>query len=127
MAIDAPSGRPIWASVHGGSGRVGLAGDKLVASDRNGSVWGIDRSSGTATWEQTGLARRNLGGVAVQGDFAVVGDFDGYVHWLRLDNGDFAARERAGRAAIKASPVVADGIVVVQNVDGDLTAWRISP
>ena len=126
VAIDAPSGRPIWASDHGGSGRLGLAGDKVVAADRNGSVWGIDRSSGSAAWEQAGLARRDLGGVAVQGDFAVVGDFDGYVHWLRLDNGDFAARERAGGAAIKAPPVVADGVVVVQNVDGDLTAWRIA-
>ena len=125
MAIDAPSGRPVWASDHGGSGRLGLAGDKVVASDRNGSVWGIDRSSGTAAWGQSGLARRDLSGVAVQGDFAVVGDFDGYIHWLRLDNGDFAARERAGRSAIKAPPVVADGIVVVQNVDGDLTAWRV--
>ena len=125
VAIDAPSGRPIWASDHGGSGRLGLAGDKVVAADRNGSVWGIDRSSGSASWEQPGLARRDLGGVAVQGDFAVVGDFDGYVHWLRLDNGDFAARARAGRSAIKAAPVVADGIVVVQNVDGDLTAWRV--
>lgn len=127
VAIDAPSGRPIWASDHGGSGRIGLAGDKLVVSDRNGAVWGIERSAGRAAWEQAGLARRDLSGVAVQGEFAVVGDFDGYVHWLRLDNGDFAARERAGRAAIKGPPVQADGIVVVQNVKGDLTAWRLAP
>src|SRR5690606_12313169 len=103
----------------------GLAIDRLVVSDRNGSVWGLDRSSGSALWEQSGLARRNLGGVAIQGDYAVVGDFEGYLHWLRLDTGDFAARERGGRAALKGAPVVADGILVVQNVDGDLTAWRV--
>src|SRR5690606_26932550 len=93
MAIDAPSGRPIWGSEHGGAGRPGLTVDKVIVSDRNGSVWGLDRSSGSAAWEQAGLARRNLSGVAVHGDYAVVGDFDGYLHWLRLDNGDFAARE----------------------------------
>ncbi|TWG92553.1 Beta-barrel assembly machine subunit BamB [Luteimonas sp. J16] len=125
VALDAPSGRPIWASEHGGPGRPGLAIDKVVVSDRNGSVWGLDRSSGGAVWEQPGLARRNLSGVAVHGDYAVVGDFEGYLHWLRLDNGDFAARQRAGRAAIKGPPVVADGILVVQNVDGGLTAWRV--
>ncbi len=125
LAIDAPSGRPIWGSEHGGSNRPALAIDKLVVSDRNGSVWGLDRSSGSASWEQPALARRSLSGVAVQGDYAVVGDFDGYLHWLRLDTGDFAARERAGRAAIKGAPVAADGILVVQNVDGDLTAWRV--
>ena len=125
MAVDAPSGRPIWGSDHGGSGRPGLAIDRLVVSDRNGSVWGLDRSSGSALWEQAGLARRNLSGVAVHGEHAVVADFEGYLHWLRLDNGEFAARERAGRAAIKGAPVVADGVLVVQNVDGDLTAWRM--
>ena len=125
MAIDAPSGRPIWGSDRGGSSRPGLSIDKVLVSDRNGTVWGLDRSSGSPAWEQAGLARRNLGAVAVQGDYAVVGDLEGYLHWLRLDNGEFAARARAGRSAIKGAPVVADGILVVQNVDGDLTAWRI--
>lgn len=127
MAIDAPSGRPIWGSEHGGANRPALAVDKLLVSDRNGSVWGLDRSSGSASWEQSALARRNLSGVAVQGDYAVVGDFDGYLHWMRLDNGEFAARDRAGRAAIKGAPLVVDGILVVQNVEGDLTAWRVGP
>lgn len=125
LAIDAPSGRPIWASDRGGSNRPALSIDKLLVSDRNGSVWGLDRSSGNASWEQPALARRNLSGVAVHGDYAVVGDLDGYLHWLSLSDGSFAARERAGRAAIKGAPVVADGVLVVQNVDGDLTAWRV--
>jgi outer membrane protein assembly factor BamB len=55
-------------------------------------------------------------GAAVQGDFAVVADFDGYVHWLKLDNGEFAARERVGGKAVKA---------IVQNVNGELTAFRL--
>lgn len=125
VAIDAPSGRPIWASDRGGSSRPGLSIDKVLVSDRNGSVWALDRSSGSPVWEQPGLARRNLGNVAVHGDYAVVGDFEGYLHWLRLDSGEFAARERAGRAPVKGALVVADGILVVQNVKGDLTAWRV--
>ncbi|TZF89849.1 hypothetical protein FW784_07720 [Lysobacter lacus] len=58
------------------------------------------------------------------GDDVVVGDLDGYVHWLRLSDGAFAARMRAGHDAIRATPVAADGIVLVQNVDGGLTAFR---
>lgn len=125
LAIDGPSGRPVWSSDKGGPNRPGLAVDKLIVTDIDGAVWGIDRSGGTLAWQQPALARRNLSGAAVQGDYAVVGDFDGYLHWLRLDNGEFAARERAGRAAIRGTPVVADGILVVQNVDGDISAWRI--
>ena len=75
--------------------------------------------------QQPALARRKLTGVAVQGDYAVVGDFDGYVHWLRLSDGAFAARERVGGDAVRAAPVVADGVLLVQNTDGEVTAFRL--
>lgn len=125
MAIDAPSGRPMWSSDHGGAGRVGLGAERLVVTDPSGIVFGLDKAGGSAMWQQDGLARRNVSGAAVQGDYAVVGDFDGYVHWIKLENGEFAARERVGGNAVKAAPVVADGIAIVQNVNGELTAFRL--
>lgn len=125
IAIEAPSGRPMWAQDHGGAGRIGLASDRVVVADPAGVVWALDKNGGTAMWQQAGLVRRNLSGAAVQGEFAVVGDYDGYVHWLRLDNGDFGARVRAGRDPINAAPVVADGVLLVQTAGGDLSAWRV--
>ncbi len=125
MAIDGPSGRPIWARDNGGPGRIGMASDRVVVADNAGTVWALDKNSGGALWSQPALARRNLTSVAVQGDYAVVGDLDGYLHWLKLDNGEFAARVRTGRDALRAAPVVADGILIAQDVDGGLTAYRI--
>lgn len=125
IAIDAPSGRPLWVHDHGGVGRLGNASDRLVAADPAGTVWAINKADGGALWQQPALARRNLTGAAVHGDYAVVGDFDGYLHWLRLDNGQFAARARAGGDALLSAPVVGDGVLVVQNVDGGLSAFRL--
>lgn len=125
IAIDAPSGRALWTSEHGGPGRIGLGADRIVVADPNGVVWALDKAGGSAMWQQAGLTRRNVSGAAVQGDFAVVGDYDGYLHWLRLDNGDFAARVRVAHDAIRAAPVVFDGILVVQTTGGDLAAYRI--
>ena len=126
MALDAPSGRPIWVRDVGGANRVGLSADRVVASDTGGNVSGLDKASGSAMWTQAALARRNLTGAAVQGDYAVVGDFDGYLHWLRLDNGELAARTRMGGKPLRAAPVVADGILVAQNIDGDVSAYRLA-
>lgn len=123
-AIDGPNGRPVWVAEHGGAGRPAIAPDRVVVAEPNGSIFGLDKQSGAALWQQPGLARRSVTGAAVAGEYAVVADFEGYVHWLRLDNGDFAARSRAGRDAVRAAPVVADGIVLVQNVGGGLTAFR---
>ena len=125
MAIDGPSGRPIWARDNGGPGRPGNATDRVVVSDPAGTVWALDKTSGEALWSQPALARRSLTGVAVHGDYAVVADYDGYVHWLRLDTGAIAARARAGGDAVRAAPVVADDVLLVQNIDGRVTAFRL--
>jgi len=126
LAIDGPTGRPVWTRDHGGAGTVGVSPGLAVVADNAGTVWALDKSSGTAMWSQAALARRSLTGAAIQGDYAVVGDYKGYLHWLRLDNGELAARERAGHDALLAQPLVADGILIVQNTDGDLIAFRLA-
>ncbi|MDQ3286649.1 MAG: outer membrane protein assembly factor BamB [Pseudomonadota bacterium] len=125
MAIEAPSGTPLWSSPNGGPGRVAVAPSVVVVTSRDGAVFGLDRTGGTALWQQPGLVRRQVTGAAIHGDFAVVGDFEGYLHWLNLDNGEFAARIRAGRDPLRAAPVVSDGTLVVQNTDGNLSAYRL--
>lgn len=126
MAIEGPTGRPLWARDHGGAGGVALTSGNVFVTDNKGGVFGLDKASGTAMWSQTGLARRSLTGPAIQGDYVVVGDYKGYLHWLRTDNGELAARAKSGGDALLAQPVVADGILLVQNVDGKLTAFRLA-
>ncbi|MCC8539528.1 outer membrane protein assembly factor BamB [Xanthomonas axonopodis pv. poinsettiicola] len=126
LALEGPSGRPLWTRDHGGAGGVGVSSAVVVVSDNAGSVWGLDKSSGAAMWSQAALARRSLTGVAIQGDYAVVGDYKGYLHWLKLSDGALAARARAGRDTLLAQPVVVDGILLVQNTDGDLSAFRLA-
>jgi outer membrane protein assembly factor BamB len=127
MAIDGPSGRPMWTHDAGGAGAVGVAPDRIVVSDNKGTVWALAKADGSALWQQPALARRNLSAAAVQGDYAVVGDLEGYLHWLRIQDGAFAARARAGDEPIRGRPVVVDGLLVVQDTAGELSAWRVSP
>ncbi len=122
LALEGPSGRPLWTRDHGGTGGVGVSSAVVVVSDNAGSVWGLDKSSGAAMWSQAALARRSLTGVAIQGDYAVVGDYKGYLHWLKLSDGALAARARAGRDTLLAQPQVVDGIFA-----GTKTPTAISP
>lgn len=125
MAIDAPSGQPMWVSDNGGPGEVAVAPGVVVVTGLDGAVFGLDKASGGALWQQPGLARRSVTSPAIHGDYAVVGDFDGYLHWLDLGTGEFAARTRAGGDALRAAPVVADGILLVQDIEGELSAYRL--
>ena len=124
VAIDGPSGQLMWSSDHGGARGLGLSNSAVVISDRNGNVVGLDRNTGGALWTQPGLLNRNTSAPAVQGDYAVVGDLAGVVHWLRLSDGAFAARQTLG-GAITGKPVAADGIVVVQTTKGQIAAFAL--
>ena len=126
VAIEGPSGRVLWSADSGGPGRVGVGSDRLTVSDRNGVVWGLDKTTGGGMWQQGALARRNLTSATVQGNYAVVGDYDGYLHWLRLEDGALAARIRASGETLRSTPEVSpDGVLVVQDVEGDLSAYRV--
>src|SRR5690606_39640328 len=103
-----------------------VSSGNVVVTDGQGTVYGLDKTTGAAMWSQQALARRSVTGPVIQGDYAVVGDYKGYLHWLRLGDGALAARERGGRDRVIAQPVVADGVLLVQNVDGKLAAYRLA-
>ena len=124
MAISLANARPLWTRDVGSYGGLGLAADKVVVSDNNGTVWALDRAGGTALWKQDALARRWLTTPAVQGNYAVVGDVDGYLHWINLENGQFEGRVRADRSPILSTPQVSPtGTLVVLTSDGELKAY----
>jgi outer membrane protein assembly factor BamB len=88
----------------------GLASDgaNIYISDDNGRVLAFDRRSGASVWKQEALRARRVSAPVVFGDYVVVGDFEGYTHWLARDDGRFVARHRVGSAPIRA-PAVTDG------------------
>jgi outer membrane protein assembly factor BamB len=54
----------------------------------------------------------------------VVGDFEGYLHWLDAEDGSLVARTRVGSAPITGGLLVADGVLYVQGDAGDVAAIR---
>src|SRR3546814_19125547 len=73
LAIEVPSGRPIWAHDSGGPGRVGIAPDRVLVTDPDGIVWALDKNSGRALWSQPAMARRSLPSPAVTSEARRVG------------------------------------------------------
>lgn len=124
-AVDGPSGRPLWHHPFSTYTSLDVGGNALVAVDDSGTVWAFDKKSGADMWKQTGLKWRWLSGPAVQGDYVVVGDVQGYLHWMQIGDGKFAARERLSHDAIRAQPLVVGKTVYVEDVDGDLAAYRL--
>jgi len=122
MALD--SGQIWWARDVSSYRGLDLDGDQLYVSTSDGDVVAMRRRDGSVVWQQEGLKRRGLGTPAIHAGTVVVGDFDGYLHWLDRDSGRFVARERPGRTRISAAPLVVGDRVVVIDDGGGITAYR---
>ncbi|WP_040673418.1 MULTISPECIES: outer membrane protein assembly factor BamB [Rhodanobacter] len=125
-AIDGPSGRPLWSHPFSTFDSLASNASAIFGVDDQSQVWAFDRSTGTDMWKNASLKYRWVTGPAVQGNYVVVGDLEGYVHWLQTGDGALAARERLSKKAIRAQPVVVGDIVYVEDVEGHIGAYRLS-
>jgi len=125
LAID--TGQVWWS--HDVSSYRGLALDEdtLYVADSDGVVVALKARTGAEVWQQKTLLHRGLSPVAVMDDTIVVGDFQGYLHWLDKASGALAARVSTGGARISTQPLVIGDMVVVVNDRGQINAYRAKP
>ena len=126
VAIDGPSGRPLWSHPFSSFGSLALNGNAIFGVNADSQVWAFDKSGGADMWKNDALKYRWLTSPAVQGDYVVVGDMEGYVHWLQVGDGALAARERLSKKMIRAQPLVVGDVVYVEDVKGRIGAYRLS-
>lgn len=124
-ALSADGGRPEWQREHSSYAGVAVSPSAVISVDSDGNVWAFDRQSGANLWKQDQLGYRWLSSPAVQGNYVVVGDLEGYVHWLNLSDGKLAARVRVGKEPIQSAPVVAGNNVYVEDVEGRIAAFTV--
>jgi outer membrane protein assembly factor BamB len=126
LAVDGPSGRPLWAHPFSTFDALAANDKAIFAVDEDSQVWAFDKSGGADMWKNDTLKYRWLTGPAVQGEHIVLGDSEGYVHWLQSTDGALAARERLSKKAIRAQPLVVGDVVYVEDVAGHIGAYRIA-
>ena len=121
------SGDVVWRRDMSSHAGLGVGPKNVYVTDDQSHVWALDRSNNASMWRQSKLEARRLSPPAVFGDFVVVGDLDGYVHWLRKDDGQFAARVRVDSSGIIAAPVATAFAVYVYGSGGELAALQVVP
>ncbi len=96
----------------------------LFVTHENSHVSGINRSNGVIIWTQKDLNRRQLTAPGVVGDYLVVSDFEGYVHWISSSDGKIVSREHIDSSGIAANPLVIGEKVILYTRDGSLVAIK---
>ena len=123
-ALDLRSGRILWKRQYSSYRQLALSGNTLFLTDLKGHVYAIDRNTGLERWSQLAFTNRGVTGPAVVGDYVVVADFEGYLHWLNNETGEIVARYHHDSSGIYTTPTVANETLFVQSRDGSLIAIK---
>jgi outer membrane protein assembly factor BamB len=123
-SLAADSGRLLWFKDISSDSGVQVDRINLAVSDKDGHLWMLDRRNGSTAWKQDKMAYRGLTRPAFYGAYVVVGDAEGYLHWLESESGEFVARVRAGKKGFSGAPVTVGTTLYVLTSNGTLSAFR---
>jgi outer membrane protein assembly factor BamB len=125
-AVSILDGDVLWRN-ESVSSHTGLSQDEqyLYVSNSDGHVLQLDKRTGSSLWEQKDLHGRKLTSPVVYQGYIVVGDVEGYVHWLSATDGRQLGRVEVASDAIDAKPIVVGDTVYIYAKDGTLAAIKI--
>lgn len=124
VSLAADSGRLLWFKDISSATGVQVDRTNLAVSEKNGDLWMLDRRNGSTIWKLDQMTNRGLTRPAFYGNYVVVGDKEGYLHWLDQDIGSFVARVRAGKKGFAAAPLTVGTTMYVLTHKGELIAYR---
>lgn len=122
--VNAQTGSLNWARDF--SAGAGLGGDAryVFGVDTRNHVQAFSRNGGAMVWKNESLEYRALSAPISWGRAAVVGDFQGQVHFLAREDGAMLARVATDGSAVRAVPVAVEqgglNAIVVQTMNGGL-------
>jgi outer membrane protein assembly factor BamB len=123
--FDTAQGNPIWSRELSSDKGIALSGKYLYATDANGDVHALDKTSGSSLWKNDQLNLRRTSAPLVIDPYIAVGDYEGYVHLLSREDGRIAARFKTEGGSIDTAPVELDDGLLVQTAKGGLYSLAI--
>lgn len=94
VAMLLANGQLLWTREIASATGISVDTNMLYVTDTVGDVWALSRRGGGTMWKQTALHQRALTAPVQQGNYIVVGDYEGYLHWLSKEDGHLAGRTR---------------------------------
>lgn len=122
--IAAESGQILWSREI--SSQVGVAADwnSVYTVRDGGEVIAVSRRTGTDSWRNDSLLRREPTLPVPFHTSVVVGDLEGYLHFFSNLDGEIVARVRLGKKAITSIPIVIANRLYVQTDGGSVSAYE---
>ena len=124
-AIEIRTGKVLWKRDYSAFKSMTLSGFNLYLTTAAGHVVAIDRRSGLEKWSQLGLENRGLTAPVIFDDYVAVVDFEGVLHLMSSETGEFVGQLEIDDDGHIAKPIVDGNLLYLQSKDGLLSAISI--
>ncbi|QTL41073.1 outer membrane protein assembly factor BamB [Xenorhabdus budapestensis] len=118
VAMDMRSGQIIWKRDLGSVNDMVVTDNNIFIVDQDDRILSLRKSDGVTIWSQNDLLHRNLTAPGMYNGYLVVGDGEGYLHWLNMADGQFVAQHKVDSSGLLSRPLVASDKLMVQAKDG---------
>lgn len=125
IGVALENGVVLWQQELSSYAGLGVDVSSVYVTDEFSELVALERGSGTPRWRQDALRLRDVTAPAAFGNTIVVGDFEGFLHWIDPGDGTFLARERAASNRITSAPLVVGRNMIVQSEDGTVAAYTV--
>ena len=119
------TGNLLWAKELSSTAGLTMDDTNLDISDDKGIVVALDKTRGASVWKQDQLRARRLSTPKRIGNYLAVGDLQGYVHLMALDDGHFVGRAATDGSAIISQPQERNDNLIVQTAKGGIYSLSI--
>lgn len=125
-AVDRASGRVIWNRDISSLAGLSHEDARIYVSHAIGSVYALDYTTGKTFWRQAALKNRQITAPLPMGDRVAIGDIEGYVHFLKREDGAFSARIKTDDSAIMPQmATINSDTLLAQSRSGGLYAIQV--
>lgn len=90
--VETLSGNVLWSREISSPDGVAVDAKNVYVADTDGNVFALDKTNGATLWKLEKLLRRNPGTPILVNGKLVIGDKDGVIHVMSVENGDLVGR-----------------------------------
>jgi len=123
-ALDLRSGQVLWKRELGSVLDFVVNDNHIYLVDQNDRIISLTIDGGVTVWTQSDLLHRGLTSPVLYDGYIVVGDAEGYMHWINTSDGRFVAQQKVDSSGFQTNPVVAGNKLLIQAKDGNLYAFE---
>jgi outer membrane protein assembly factor BamB len=115
-----------WAREFSAGTGVAVSREAVIGIDATSHINAFARDTGAGLWQTGALANRRLSSPVVIGKYVAVGDYEGIIHVLALEDGRLAGRFDASGGPVISTPQVWNGGAVFQTARGRLFLLNVA-